>query len=434
MQTVARDNIFWVSGAVLLLVAARLLAAAFVPISPDEAYYFGWSRFPAWGYYDHPPMVAWWIAASTALFGNGPFGIRVMTVLSAIPTSVAVYFAGKALFDDAVAKRAALWLNATLLIGVGGFLATPDAPSVMFWALATWAFAEVVRTGDGRWWLAVGLFAGLGVTSKLTDLFLGLGVLLSLVAVRDLRRWLISPWTWAGGIVATLVVTPLLMWNAGHDWATFTKQFGRVTADRLLPLKFPEFILTQFGLLNPLVAIFLGLAAVAWIGRKRAYPVGGIGLLLWTALPLVAYMAFHSFHQQIQGNWLAPIFPTLALAAAAAAGPRRGAVKIVRMLAFPVGAGLVAIGLVLAANPGSALPKTMDVGRALRGWDKLAADVDALRRSAGAEWIAGTNYGIVNAIAYRLRGAGVPVVQVTDRVRYAYAPPPDPGCSANRSS
>jgi len=427
MQTVARNSTVCVSAAVLLLVAARLLAAAFVPISPDEAYYFAWSRFPAWGYYDHPPMVAWWIAASTALFGNAPFGIRVATALSAIPTSVAVYFTGKALFDEAVAKRGVLWLNVTLLVGVGGFLATPDAPSVMFWALATWAFAEVVRSGDGRWWMAVGLFAGLGVASKLTDLFLGLGVLLILIAVRDLRRWLVSAWPWAGGIVALLVVAPLLLWNAGHDWVTFTKQFGRVTAGGLVPLKFPEFIVTQFGLLNPPVAIFLGLAAAAWIGRKRAYPIGGIGLLLWTTVPLVAYMALHAFHQQVQGNWLAPIFPTLALAAAAAAeaapAARWGGL---RALTFPVGAGLVAIGLVLAANPGGALPKTMDVGQSIRGWDSVTAEADALRRSVGAEWIAGTNYGLVGAIAYQLRDAGVPVVQITDRLRYAYAPPPDP--------
>jgi 4-amino-4-deoxy-L-arabinose transferase-like glycosyltransferase len=367
-------------------------------------------------------MVAWWIAAGTAIFGDSPLGIRAITVLSMIPTSVAVYLTGRALFDTATAARAILWLNVTLLIGVGGFIATPDAPSVMFWALATWALAEIVRTKDGRWWLILGLFAGLGVISKLTDLFLGLGVLAALLFTRDLRRWLTSPWLWGGAIVALSVATPMLLWNANHDWVTLTKQFGRIGSGEFQPVKFPEFIATQFGLLNPLVAIFLGLAAAAWISRDRKYPTGGIGLLLWTALPLVAYMAAHSFHQQVQGNWLAPVYPTLALGAAAAANGAPETWAGLRRLTFPVGAALVIIGLVLAANPGALLPPNLDAGQSLRGWDKVAADANALRQANGAEWIASTNYSQSAELAYHLRNT-MPVEQINDRVRYSYATP-----------
>ena len=35
------------------------------PITMDEAYYFYWSRFPDFGYFDHPPMIAW-----LGIFGN----------------------------------------------------------------------------------------------------------------------------------------------------------------------------------------------------------------------------------------------------------------------------------------------------------------------------------------------------------------------------
>ena len=426
MPTAPRRNLIWVSGAILLLVAVRLVAAALIPLSPDEAYYLDWSRFPAWSYYDHPPMAAWWIAAGTALFGDSAFGVRVVAVLSGIPTSIAVYLTGRVLFNETVAERAALWINATLLIGVGSILATPDPPSVMFWSLAILAFALVVKTGRGVWWLAVGAFAGLGVASKLTDLFLGLGIVLCLAAVRDLRRWLASPWAWAGGVITVVVLLPLLMWNAGHDWVTLAKQFGRVTTGEFQPLKFPEFIVTQFAVLNPVIAIFVGLAAVAWIGRKRSYPLAGLGVLMGTALPLIAYMAVHSFHEQIQGGWLAPIFPTLALAAAAAAEaapPERWGG--LRALAFPLGAGLSLVGLVLAANPRDILPYTIDPGQVIRGWEGVAADADALRQSTGAEWIAVTHYGIGGEIAYHLRDQGIPVVAITERVRYAYAPPPD---------
>ena len=221
---------------------------------------------------------------------------------------------------------------------------------------------------------------------------------------------------------------PILVWNVDHDWVTFTKQFGRLPPGGFDPSKFPEFVATQFAVLNPLIAIFAGLAVVVWIRRKRDYPVDGIGLLMWTVLPLLAYMTFHSFHDRIQGQWLAPIFPALALVAAAAAeaapAERWGGL---RALAFPVGVVLSLIGLVLAANPRDILPRWLDPGQANRGWAEVATEADRLRRASGAEWIATTRYNLDAIVAYNLRAKGVPVVPVVDRVRYAFAPPPDPG-------
>jgi 4-amino-4-deoxy-L-arabinose transferase-like glycosyltransferase len=422
-----RTDLRWVSIALLVLIAVRLLAAALIPLSPDETYYLSWSRFPAWSYYDHPPMVAWWIRGGTLLLGENPLGVRLFTVASTIPTSIAVYFTGKVLFDRATGALAVLFINATLLIGVGSISATPDAPSVMFWAFAILGFALVARTSNGAWWLAVGVVAGLGVASKLTDLFLSLGILLALAAGRNLRRWLVSPWLWAGGVAAALVFSPVFLWNAGHDWITFAKQFGRIDTGSFQPEKFPEFIVTQFAVLNPLIAIFVGLAAVVWVKRNRAYPLAGLDPLIWTTVPLLVYMVIHSFHEQIQAHWLAPIFPTLALVAAAvalAAPPERWAGG--RALVFPLGAGLSLLGLVLAANPDGILPFWLDAGQVIRGWDEVAAEADALRRSSGAVWIGTNYYGVLGELQYQLRTEGVPVIGITERRRYTYAPPPDP--------
>jgi 4-amino-4-deoxy-L-arabinose transferase-like glycosyltransferase len=422
-----RTDLRWVSIALLVLIAVRLLAAALIPLSPDETYYLSWSRFPAWSYYDHPPMVAWWIRGGTLLLGENPLGVRLFTVASTIPTSIAVYFTGKVLFDRATGALAVLFINATLLIGVGSISATPDAPSVMFWAFAILGFALVARTSNGAWWLAVGVVAGLGVASKLTDLFLSLGILLALAAGRNLRRWLVSPWLWAGGVAAALVFSPVFLWNAGHDWITFAKQFGRIDTGSFQPEKFPEFIVTQFAVLNPLIAIFVGLAAVVWVKRNRAYPLAGLDPLIWTTVPLIAYMAIHSFHEQIQAHWLAPIFPTLALIAAVvalAAPPERWAGG--RALVFPVGVFLSLLGLVLAANPGGILPFWLDAGQVIRGWDQVAADADALRRSSGATWIGTNYYGVLGELHFHLHAEGIPVIGLAERQRYAYAPPPNP--------
>src|SRR5665213_1050815 len=118
--TGARTDLRWVSIALLVLIAVRLLAAALIPLSPDETYYLSWSRFPAWSYYDHPPMIAWWIWAGTHLLGDTPLGVRLFAVLSLIPSSWALYLTGRALFEPRTAALSVIWINATLLVGVGG--------------------------------------------------------------------------------------------------------------------------------------------------------------------------------------------------------------------------------------------------------------------------------------------------------------------------
>jgi 4-amino-4-deoxy-L-arabinose transferase-like glycosyltransferase len=413
-----------VAWTVLALLAARLIGAALVPLTPDEAYYFLWSRFPAWSYYDHPGMVAWWMAAGTWLAGESPFAIRLVSVLSLIPTSLAVYATGAVLFDRPAALRAVLYANLTFLLAIGGILATPDAPSVLFWSLAVLALALVLRTGDGRWWLAVGLAAGLGVTSKLTGLFLGPGILLLLLR-RDQRRWLATPWPWLGGAVALLVVAPMLLWNAGHDWVTFAKQFGRLDSGGFAPLHLPEFIATQFVLLNPLIAVLAGYAALrAW--RERRTPRGrAIGALLLVAAPLVAYMTFHSLHGQIQGQWLAPLYPMLALAAAGAVENAPYRLRRFAFTAVPVGVIVLALGLVGAVNPRGLIGPRADLASIARGWEDVATRAEVLRVEAGAKWIALTRYWPHAEVAYHLRDVGTPVVAIDEVARYAFAPPPD---------
>ena len=68
----------WAVAGLVLLTALRLWVAAAVPMVPDEAYYWVWSRALSAGYLDHPPMVALWISAGTGIFGQGPLGVRFL--------------------------------------------------------------------------------------------------------------------------------------------------------------------------------------------------------------------------------------------------------------------------------------------------------------------------------------------------------------------
>ncbi len=412
--------------AILTVIAlARLVAAAVTDLSPDEAYYFQWSQFPALGYFDHPPMIAWWTAASVALLGDTAFGIRFVSVMAIVATSLVAYAIAHVLFDNRrIAARATLWTSAIVLLGAAT-LATPDAPAILFWSLTVLAVATVVRTGEGRWWLVVGALAGLGVLSKFTNLFLGLGIVALLIAHRDLRHWFASAWLWAGGLMALVVAAPMLWWNAGNDWITFAKQFVRVGAGEFDPLNLLDFVIVQPIAFNVVMVVFVALAAGISFGHNRRDVSDGLSVLLWTSLPIVAYMAIAATGQKIQGNWLAPVFPPLAIAAAAAAeSARHPLLAALRALVFPFGIALSALGLVAAAAPAGTIPYRYDIGQIMRGWDDLADRVANIHRDNDTAWIAASRYFVAAELDYHLRERDIPVILVRERRRHDFAPPP----------
>src|SRR6202451_1773201 len=109
--------------------ALRLVAAAWTPLTFDEAYYWMWSKHLAFGYYDHPPMVAVVIRLGTAIAGDSEFGVRLVSILLALPMSYAVYRTAAVLFGGRrVAATATILLNVTLMAAVGTLMVPPDSP------------------------------------------------------------------------------------------------------------------------------------------------------------------------------------------------------------------------------------------------------------------------------------------------------------------
>ncbi len=429
---VLRGEVRAAAAMIAVLTMCRVWAAAVTGLNPDETYYWYWSRHLAASYFDHPPMVAYLMRLSTDLFGDSPLGVRLLSLLLVVPISAATYATGRILFGRAVGWRGALWLNATILVGVGSLIATPDMPSVLFWTLTVLAFVVALRTGTGAWWIAVGLMAGLGVMSKLTDLFLAPGLLLCLLALPRERRWLATPWPWLGVAVAVLVLVPVLRWNLDHGLVTFSKQLGRAAPERLFVQGLPEYVAGQYLLLNPGVATFAAAGVALWMRGRLEEAEPGFRLLFLLTAPLVAYFAVHALFDRVQGNWPVPVYPAVAMMAASAAGRAGAGGRLARFRAAVVPFGFVTgmLGLLAFANPFGLIPPRADPVAVMHGWDRFAADVEAMRKQGGLTWIATTNYSIDAVLTYYLRDAGVPVVDVTEPARYTFAPRPDPGLRA----
>ncbi len=156
----------------------RVLVAANTGLTDDEAYYRLWALVPAISYVDHPPMTAWMIAAGMWCVGDNPVGIRLAAPLTSLVIPFVMWRTTAILFDRGKAECATWFTLAMPLLAVSGVIVTPDTPSVLFWGLTVWALAELHNSRNANWWLAVGLFSGLGLLSKYVALFLGAGIAL----------------------------------------------------------------------------------------------------------------------------------------------------------------------------------------------------------------------------------------------------------------
>ena len=429
-----RNTALAISGLVVL----RLIAAAWTPLTFDEAYYWMWSKHLAGGYYDHPPAVAAVIALGTMIAGDTEIGVRLVSILLALPMSWAVFRAGSILFDGArVGATAAILLNVTLMAAVGTLIVTPDAPLLVASSFLLFFLAKVLETGRGAWWLAAGAAVGAALLSKYTALFLGPAILIWLVSVPDLRRWLVSPWPYLGGLIALALFSPVILWNADHHWVSFIKQMGRARIEDFHPAFIAELIPTQIAFATPLVWILgaMGLYGLFARGSGKKASRVLINSMFWT---IALYFVWHSLHARVEANWFGPVYPAFAIAAAVAAHSMRWEARQQRIADFclrwalPGGVMMFAL-LIVQANTGvlTGYRRDATVRSVGVGWRDLAAGIEAVRVRVGAACVLAPDYGTTGWLAFYLPRDSC-VVQPTQRIRWVNMPEPDPALLAGK--
>lgn len=414
-------------GAVAILTLSvalvHLAMAGFIPVFQDEAYYALWATRLAPAYYDHPPMIALWIRAGEALLGDSPAGIRLVSVLGfAAVTPLCWDMARRLGAGPRRAFAAALFFNIMALPAALGFTATPDSPSTFFWALTLWLVLVAVGTGtdeagnspksnaNRRVWALAGLAAGLGVLSKFTNLFLGVGLLFWLLASREGRRRLATPGPWIMAAVTLATLAPFLGWNALHDWYAFHRQFGRLGPAPSEGSHVGDYIAATLVSATPL--LILPILRAGW--RLR----GAAALLAATATPFLLFLLVHALHAKVQANWIVPLSPGLAVMAALGLRRANGARIAIPALA---GAGVAVLGLTLAFWPGRPVFRGDNPANQTKGWVPLSQKLEAKAAETGARWIATTDYGTTGALALRL--PDLPVWQITETERYLFRGP-----------
>jgi Dolichyl-phosphate-mannose-protein mannosyltransferase len=421
-------------GGPIALLTLQAVAAERLELAFDEAYYALWSRSLAFGYLDHPPMVAFLIRASTALFGGSELGVRALSLLlvGALPALVAVIAWRLFRSAETAALAVLLWI-AMPLVMAGAVFATPDAPLVVFWALGLAALVELWRSGKAQWLLMIGLALGLMLQSKFTAAFFAAGVALAFMTTPSLRRWLVSPASAVALAIAAAIFAPFVAWNAVHGWATFIKQLGRAPPHGFEPFYLLEFVAAQIGLMNPLVFAPFA-AAVAAVPWRRSAPPGSADearcFLVATIAPATFYFLLHALHDRVQGNWLAPLFPASAVLAADWVADARweglagvkGAIARGALWAAPLGAAAMILAFAQAET--GALPLgAADPTVRLEGFREFARELDVRAKAAGAPYIVTQGYALTSLMRF-YGDPSIAVVQPDQRIRWIFEPSP----------
>lgn len=325
-----KPGLDWNYLAIFLIIYSVLLRFFYLGLLElfyEEAYYWNYAKHLDIGYLDHPPMVAWIIALFTELMGDNEFAVRFGAFFCWFIAAYFSYRLTRAVHNRSSARQATLLVATLPAYFAIGLAMTPDAPLVACWSAALYFLYQALIHDRRMAWAGVGISFGLGMLSKYTIALLGPAALLFMLADRHSRKWIFRPEPYLAVILAIIIFSPVIVWNAGHEWASFLYQ-GRDRVAEHFEFSLPDFILsiiliiTPTGVLSAIAIIVYRRAVIVRNSVTSDYAISGVAnrgyylLLMLTLLPVVVFGGLSLF-RETKFHWTAPcwlgVVPYMAL-------------------------------------------------------------------------------------------------------------------------
>ncbi len=270
----------------------NLFQACSTELFDDEAYYWVYSQFPAWGYFDHPPMIAIMIKTGYAIF-KSELGVRLLVVLA----NAATIFLISKLIDD---RNDKLFYAIALSVAVGhigGIIAVPDVPLLFF---VTLFFLMYRRFLDNMSWpncLMLGISIALMLYTKYH------GVLIVLFTLLSNLKLFTRYQTYIAGIVSLVLFAPHLHWQYVHNFPSVQYHLFERNASAYQLEYTSEYLVAQLALAGPFVGWLLIWSAIRY---KTMSPVEKA--LQYTLIGFYIFFLISTVKGRVEANWTLPAF------------------------------------------------------------------------------------------------------------------------------
>ena len=269
----------------------------------EEAQYWVWSQNLSLSYLSKGPFIASAIKVSNIIFGQTYLGLKFFSYLAFIGSLIFLTLTSKKLTKDENNFSTGLLISAfsPALFILGG-VASTDIFLFFFWSLALYAYVSFYKNRDERWFYVIALSVGLGTLTKLSMALLPLSIL-AYFLFSDLRKYFLSAHLYLAALLALIVCSPILVWNAQNDWVSISHEIGHLVS--AVPSRNPEILLLTLFFTIPSAIFLIDKETRSRFFSKR------FNFLLYPVLVMVIFFVIKSFSGKIQPNWSIPVFLTL---------------------------------------------------------------------------------------------------------------------------
>jgi len=261
----------------------------------DEAYYWVYSKFPAWGYFDHPPMIAMLIKAGTAIFA-GELGVRIFIVVLNVCTI--------GIIEKLLPKKEPLLFYAICasiaVAQIGGIIAVPDLPLLFFVSL----YFLLYKRFSGNMNLLNSVLLGVGIALMLYSKYHG--ILLVLFTLLSRPALLIRYQTYIAAAVSILLFLPHILWQLNHGLPSLQYHLFERNASHYQFAFTTEYIVGQIALAGPLIGWLLIYSAMEY---KPATPTEKA--MKWSLAGIFIFFLVSTLKGRVEANWTIPAFVPL---------------------------------------------------------------------------------------------------------------------------
>ncbi|HAP67392.1 MAG TPA: hypothetical protein DCQ99_06290 [Nitrospinae bacterium] len=348
-------------------------------IHPDEADHWVWSQHLSWGYFEHPPMIAFVIRFFTDIFGDRWYAIELCSQSMSLLTIIFLFILSKELFGPEAALLSVIIAESMPMFFIGSTILTIDNIMIVFWIMTTYLFLKGLKEDKKVFLLLSGVTFGLGLMSKYTMILLPASMFLYLVISPCHRVLLKRKEPYLSFLIGLIIFSPVIIWNAQNDWLSFKYQFTKGLTGGEKGGQFFFFIGSQFVILGPTMFPFFLYSIYKGFRNYRDSSVLYLTVLASFPFFFFAFASFRSKYTDVSWSDVALIVGIILMSKVLIDIYRGIDIRrkiIVSSALFIPGFLLSGFLAIHSVKPFPFIPKNVDKSLEMFGWDEIGVKVE----------------------------------------------------------